>query len=65
MMASQCWMPGRIEEAVGHSDADQMDLGSGGGELPFGVEGMLRVCTSPSVNLNGGSSGVAPARTRS
>ena len=41
VMASQCWMPGRIEEAVGYSDAAQMDLGSGGGEAPFGIEGML------------------------
>jgi hypothetical protein len=40
-MASQCWMPGRIEEAVRYSDAGQMVVGSGRDEVPFGVEGWL------------------------
>ena len=41
VMASQCWMPGRIEAAVRYADAGQMVMGSGGGEVPFSVEGML------------------------
>ena len=38
-MASMCWMAGRTEAAVGYSKAGQMMLGSGGGEMPFGLEG--------------------------
>jgi hypothetical protein len=41
VVASQCWMVGRVEAAVGYSDAGQMVLGSGGGEVPFGVAGVL------------------------
>jgi predicted ATPase len=41
VMASQCWMPGRIEEAVRYSDAGQMVVGSGRDEVPFGIEGWL------------------------
>jgi predicted ATPase/class 3 adenylate cyclase len=41
VMASQCWMPGRIEEAVRYSDAGQMVIGSGCGTAPFGTEGWL------------------------
>jgi predicted ATPase/class 3 adenylate cyclase len=41
VMASQCWMPGRIEEAVRYSDAGQMLLTSVGGAIPFGTEGWL------------------------
>jgi predicted ATPase len=37
-----CWMPGRIEEAVGYADAGQTVIGSGGG-VPFGLEGVLGV----------------------
>ena len=40
-MASQCWMAGRIEAAVGYSDAGQTVIGSGRDEVPFGVEGLL------------------------
>ena len=40
-MASQCYMAGRIEAAVGYSDAGQRVLGSGRGEVPFGLEGLL------------------------
>ena len=40
-MASLCYMIGRIEEAVGYGDAAQTVLGSGRGEVPFGVEGLL------------------------
>jgi tetratricopeptide (TPR) repeat protein len=41
VIASLCWMPGRIEEAVRDSDAGQAVLNSGRGEVPFGAEGML------------------------
>ena len=41
VMASQCWMPGRIEEAVRYSDAGQTVIGSGRDEVPFGIEGLL------------------------
>ena len=41
VMASQCWMPGRIEEAVRYSEAGQMVVGSGRDEMPFGIEGWL------------------------
>jgi predicted ATPase len=41
-MASQCFLAGRIEAAVRYSDAGQTVLGSGRGEVPFGLEGMLR-----------------------
>jgi predicted ATPase/class 3 adenylate cyclase len=41
VMASQCWMPGLIEEAVRYSDAGQMVIGSGRGAVPFGTEGWL------------------------
>ena len=60
-MASMCWMAGRIEAAVGYSKAGQMMLGSGGGEMPFGLEGWFggRACCSASPN--GGPSGAAPS----
>jgi predicted ATPase len=41
VMASQCWMPGRIEEAVRYSDVGQKVIRSGGGAIPFGTEGWL------------------------
>ena len=41
MMASQCWYPGRIEEAVRYSDAGQRVIGVGRDEVPFGIEGLL------------------------
>jgi len=41
VMASQCWMAGRFEAAVRYSDAAQTVLGSGGGEVPFGIGGLL------------------------
>ena len=40
-MASQCYIAGRIEEAVRYSDAGQTVIGSGRDEVPFGVEGLL------------------------
>jgi hypothetical protein len=42
VIASQCFRTGRIEAAVGYSDAGQIVLAGGGGEaLPDGFEGML------------------------
>jgi predicted ATPase/class 3 adenylate cyclase len=41
VIASQCWLAGRIEAAVGYSDAGQMVIGSGRHEVPFGIEGLL------------------------
>ena len=42
VIASQCFRTGRIEVAVGYSDAGQIVLARGGGEaLPDGFEGML------------------------
>jgi predicted ATPase len=38
--ASACWMPGRIEEAVGYTDTAQTVIANGG-EVPFGVEAGL------------------------
>lgn len=41
-MASSCWWPGRLEAAVGYSDAGQLVIGSGRhDEVPFGLEGAL------------------------
>jgi predicted ATPase len=40
VIASLCWVVGRIEEAVGYADAGQTVIGSGG-EVPFGTEGVL------------------------
>jgi hypothetical protein len=40
-MASACWNPGRIEAAVGYSDAARTVIDSGRYEVPFGVEGLL------------------------
>jgi predicted ATPase len=42
VLASQCWYAGRIEAAVGYSDAGQRVIASGRHEeVPFGIEGML------------------------
>ena len=61
-MAAQCWMAGRIEAAVGYSDAGQMVLGSGRhDEVPFGVGACLAMRTWPSASPNDGSSGAAPS----
>jgi predicted ATPase len=40
VIAAQCWIPGRIEEAVGYADAAQTVIGSGV-EVPFAGEGVL------------------------
>jgi predicted ATPase len=41
LIASQCYMAGRIEAAVGYSDAAQEVIGSGRALVPFGLEGAL------------------------
>jgi predicted ATPase len=41
VVAAQCWMAGRIEEAVRYADAGQEVIGSGRHEVPFGLEGAL------------------------
>jgi predicted ATPase len=43
VMASVCYMTGRIEAAVGYSDAGQIVLGRSREALPHGIEGMLGV----------------------
>ncbi len=42
VLASSCWWPGRIEAAVGYSDAGRLVIASGRhNELPFGLDGAL------------------------
>jgi hypothetical protein len=38
VIASQCFLAGRVEAAVGYSDAAQRLIGSGRAEVPFGLE---------------------------
>ena len=41
VMASQCFISGRPEAAVGYSDAGQMVIGKDYNEVPYGIEGLL------------------------
>ncbi len=41
LMASQCYNTGRLNEAVGYSDAGQLAMCSGSGEAYYGFEGLL------------------------
>ena len=41
LVASLCWMVGRVEAAIGYTDACQTLLSSGGCEVPFGVDGLI------------------------
>ena len=43
LLASQCYNTGRIDDAIRYSDAGQMALRSGSGEVPYGLEGLLGV----------------------
>ena len=43
VIASLCYMTGRIEAAVGYSDAGQIVLGRSRDALPYGIEGVLGV----------------------
>ncbi len=40
-MAAQCWMPGRMEAAVGYSEAGQIVFSEGSEGLPYEVESLL------------------------
>jgi tetratricopeptide (TPR) repeat protein len=40
-MAAMCFLPGRIEDAVGYSEAGQKAMRSGHYEVPFGLESVL------------------------
>ncbi len=42
VLAAQCWIPGRIDEAVGYADAGQTAIGRGG-EVPLGLEVVLGI----------------------
>ena len=62
VMASQCCMAGRIEAAVGYSDAGQ----TGARQWPrracrSASRACLALCTCSSASPNGGSSGAAPS----
>jgi predicted ATPase len=41
VIASMCWVVGRIEAAIGYSEAGQICISSGCGEVPYGIEGWL------------------------
>jgi tetratricopeptide (TPR) repeat protein len=41
VVASQCYVTGRIKEAVGYSEAGQSLIGSGRDEVPYGMQGWL------------------------
>ena len=41
VVASMCWMAGRVEAAVGYSDAGQILLGRSREALPYGMESVL------------------------
>jgi predicted ATPase len=41
VMASQCWLPGRIDAAIHYSDLGQMLISSSREEVPFGAGGFL------------------------
>jgi tetratricopeptide (TPR) repeat protein len=41
LMASLCWMPGRVDESLRYSDSGQLIIGNGPGHPPFGIEGWL------------------------
>ena len=40
-MATQCWMVGRVETALGYEDAAHRVIGSGRGQMPFGIESFI------------------------
>ena len=41
VLASLCWMPGRVDESVRYSDVGQLVIGSRPSVVPFGVDGWL------------------------
>jgi hypothetical protein len=40
-MAAQCWLAGRLVEAVRYSDAGQLVVSGRGNEVPYGIQGWL------------------------
>ena len=65
VMASQCWMPGRIEAAVRYSDAAQKVIGSGRASAVRPSRAGWALCTCASASPNGGRVVPRPTRTRS
>ena len=61
VMASQCYMTGRIEAAVRYSDAGQLVIGSGRGGAVRRRGLAWRCVPEPSASPNGGSSCAAPS----
>ena len=59
-MASLCWMPGRIEAALGYSEAGQIVFSEGCQGLPYDVESALVSVYQAIGQPNGQSSGGAP-----
>jgi len=45
VMASSCYMTGRVEAAVRYTEAGEMALDSGRGDVPYRAEGGLAVRT--------------------
>ena len=43
VLASQCWNFGRVEAAARYAEDAQSVIGSGRGEVPFGLEGLLGI----------------------
>jgi predicted ATPase len=41
IMASLCWLPGRIEESLRYSDTGWLTIGGGTDKVPFGIEGWI------------------------
>ena len=41
VIASLCWMTGRVDPAVGYTDACQALLATGLGEMPVGIDGLI------------------------
>jgi hypothetical protein len=41
VIASLCWTVGRIEAAVGYSEAGQTTVGNDRDEVPFGIHGWI------------------------
>jgi hypothetical protein len=41
IMASLCWLPGRIEESLRYSDTGWLAIGGGTDKVPFGIEGWI------------------------
>ena len=60
VIASLCWVAGRIEAAVGYSDAGQTVVGNDRDEVPSASTAGSAVRTLSPASPNGASSGTAP-----